>query len=121
MLIASKGNPMRLSTLLALSIGFALACSCSRGETAPTTPTDDTTLPDAIDVCVQVEGADAQPGRAVPSRAGVYDPHAPIDPTYLNWMVEGLGCVSYPHDGPPRVSCTRGAMRPLVTPVLCQQ
>jgi hypothetical protein len=84
-------------------------------------PSDPGALPEPIDVCVDVVGALPQAARATPSRAGTYDPNAPVDPALLNWRTESFGCVSWPDPIAPRVDCGAGVAQPRVVSVLCQQ
>jgi hypothetical protein len=79
-------------------------------------------LPPPAQVCVEQEGGALVPGTAEPSRAGVYDPSMPIVPEHLNWMVEGLGCVTYPGRATRTASCASAAEpAPVVTRTLCAQ
>jgi len=75
-------------------------------------------LPGPEDVCVGPIDA-LRRHRAVPSRAGVYDPAEPIQGEHLNWTVDGLGCVTYPALSSV-VSC-EGAPLPWVATMLCQR
>lgn len=104
-----------------LPLLVVFASACAHDPAPPASHSSEGTLPAPIDVCVRVDGADPQPGHAIPSRAGLYDPAAPIDPTLLNWMAAGFGCVAYPSPTTPHARCDAGPERPLVPTVLCQQ
>jgi len=77
-----------------------------------------TELPAPVDVCVGPVDA-LRRHRAVPSRAGVYDPEHPIQGEHLNWRVDGLGCVTYP--ALSGVVPCEGAPLPWVATTLCQR
>jgi len=103
----SRTMPFRL-LLLAMAPWVPLAC-CT------------TALPAPVQVCV-AGAAGLQPGLASPSLAGAYDPHSPVDPALLNWMVPGACCVTYPGPGRPRAACTPdGTAVPVVEQVFCGQ
>lgn len=81
-------------------------------------PTIGTDMPAPVDVCMGSPGAMAR-HTVTPSRAGVYDPDAPIQGEHLNWTVPGAGCVTYPAlSGAGRCE---GANLPWVTTTSCQQ
>jgi hypothetical protein len=112
---------MKRTSIIALLL---FACG-SDDEHATELVADDrprTAMPDPIDVCVEAESGALVAGRAEPSRAGIYDPAAPIDPTLLNWVVEGQGCVVYPGGSERRAPCgDPPAEHPVVARTLCGQ
>lgn len=81
-------------------------------------PSVGSALPAAADVCLGTQGAMTR-HTATPSRAGVYDPDAPVWGEHLNWMVPGAGCVTYPALS-ARARCD-GESLPWVATTLCQQ
>jgi hypothetical protein len=79
-------------------------------------------LPPAATVCVEHDGGALALGTARPSRAGVYDPSMPVVPEHLNWMVDGVGCVTYPGGATRQATCAPGGgPAPVVTRALCAQ
>ena len=111
--------------MLSLCAGSLAGCSHSAepargtaGEPVSETSHPVEPMPAAVDVCVGPLDA-LRRVRAVPSRAGVFDPGAPIQGEHLNWMVEGVGCVTYPALS-GAVTC-EGASLPWVATTLCQQ
>jgi hypothetical protein len=123
-----RGVPLVILALLAL-------CGCTHHETrsasaGPVTPTAsspppaaETPLPAPVHVCIiDDDGGPMRAATATPSRAGTYDPHAPIDPALLNWTVEGVGCVSAPVGLPREASCLPdGGAVPVVHRQRCGQ
>lgn len=98
-------------------LALLLGCSSGGAREAHTSPPG--RMPEARDVCVEVEGG-LVAGRAHPSRAGVYDPGAPTIHAHLDWRVEGRGCVSYPGEAARTATCG-GEPAPVVSRVPCQQ
>jgi len=65
-----------------------------------------TDLPLAQPVCIRdKQSPQLRYGIAVPGRAGLVQTGAPILPGTLNWVVEGLGCVSDPQSSESKVAC----------------
>jgi hypothetical protein len=85
---------------------------------ALTTPRLGTRMPEAEPVCMGPRAALVL-HTATPSRAGVYTDDMPIQGEHLNWMVPGVGCVTYPVLS-NRVPCGGGS-HPWVASTLCQQ
>jgi hypothetical protein len=77
-------------------------------------------MPGPVDVCIRSDTG-LQHGVATPSRAGVYDPKAPIVPEHLNWTVPGVGCVEYPNPNGAVGGCGNGVKAVVVAKALCQQ
>jgi hypothetical protein len=85
-------------------------------------PEETSGLPPAATVCVEQDGGAMVAGTARPSRAGVYDPSMPIVPEDLNWMVDGIGCVTYPGGASSQATCAPGSgPAPVVRRRLCAQ
>lgn len=77
-------------------------------------------MPAPVDVCLVHEGSRTR-ATAYPSRAGAYDPGAPVDPALLNWSLPNRGCVSPPLANAPRVTCPDPPALPAVTATPCGQ
>jgi hypothetical protein len=115
-----------------LALSATLACGGPPREPEPVTaavppstttvaaaPSDDS-MPAPVDVCL-VSDQTRTRATSYPSRAGVYDPTAPIDPALLNWSLPNRGCVSPPLANTPRVPCPDDPPLPAVSVVLCGQ
>lgn len=110
-----KHRPVFSVAAFALLVGSAIA---ARPASA-----DPPQLPPPVDVCVAGASGPMVASRAVPSRAGTYDPNAPINPAELNWFSTADGrCVSPPTLSRETAVCGSDTRpRPVVRRVLCQQ
>ncbi|MBI4955350.1 MAG: hypothetical protein HY908_25230 [Myxococcales bacterium] len=75
-------------------------------------------LPAPVAVCVRIDGS-LVTGVATPGRAGVYDEREPLDPSTLDWMVPGIGCVAF--SARDRSATCASAPAPFATPTPCGQ
>lgn len=110
-----KLRTARSYAALALLAGTALAAGRASA--------DPPRLPPPVDVCVAGASGPMVASRAVPSRAGAYDPNAPINPAELNWFSTADGrCVTAPSLSRETAVCGSDTRpRPVVRRVLCQQ
>lgn len=117
LLAACAGSPDQAQSANASS---GTSTSSSTPEHEPARTSEDG-MPAPVEVCVEENGA-LTPATVEASRAGTYDPSAPIDETLLNWFVSGSYCVTYPAHALRRARCgERTANAPVVTRTLCQQ
>jgi hypothetical protein len=122
-----------LTFALALALGGSVLAAERPRSTADHRLAQTPALPPAVQICLLDGSLASRPavaavrvphvGLATPSRAGIYDPHAPIVPRELNWTVPGVGCVSYPGDATAHDACgvAGGASLPVVHRMLCYQ
>jgi hypothetical protein len=112
---------MTTQHVLLTTVILACAACTPTATRSSTADGGEAALPAPVEVCVS-DDAGLRVGRAVPRIGGVHSPREPISPQELNWMVDGIGCVTYPGPESRRQPCAAGRPSlPVVRRVLCMQ